>query len=139
MDTLTVGKSPLQVIKRAHEAVKDRWCGCDWPTVFGPLKFNLDGVNSRHARILAEATSGQESLAWEAAAAWLIELERDAQTARLAAAWSLSLAESGQLVEALLQADQAVSLEAKYREPITWKPLRSLIAELTKSVADGGH
>ncbi len=58
-----------------------KWIGCNWPTCFGPRLLNLNGLFSRQAILLAEATAGNESSDWLDAAQWLETVEKDARSA----------------------------------------------------------
>lgn len=37
----------------AYEQARGHWSGCDWPTCFGTLRLNLEGVSSLQARAAA--------------------------------------------------------------------------------------
>ena len=79
---------------------------------------------------MANATSGDESHAWEQATRYLVEVEVDARNAERAAAQAISLIENGRWREALYEMDIAVKLESKYRESNVWRPLRDEITAI---------
>lgn len=122
----------------AHEAMRDvtalylaaaeAWQGCDWVTVFGPRSLDLNRLKARQTRLLAEATSGDESRAWSEATHWLEQVERDARNARSAASSAVDLFTKQQKELALARITEACELESKYREALVWGPLRDLIA-----------
>jgi hypothetical protein len=46
------GDLPMTTINdiwTAYDDAESRWTGCDWPTHFGCLDLNLDGISSRQA------------------------------------------------------------------------------------------
>jgi CheY-like chemotaxis protein len=118
-----------------------RWVGCDWPTRFGQLGLNLNGLKASHARLLAQATAGREAADWLAAARWLEQVEADARRAAEAAEIAADLALFGQLEQALASAGAACAIEAQYshHEPV-WQPLCDVIAaawaEQTREASD---
>lgn len=107
------------------------WTGCDWDLEFGPEKKNLRGLRSGQARLAAQATRGDESVYWREVSAFLEQLERDASSASQLASDAVQLWMSGNHQEAIEHLDQAIRLEARYREPVTYSPLRKLIAQTT--------
>src|SRR4051794_31777588 len=42
----------------AYELARGRWSGCDWPTRFGSLRLDLEGVSSLQARAAARRWRG---------------------------------------------------------------------------------
>ncbi|WP_145216147.1 hypothetical protein [Planctomycetes bacterium TBK1r] len=110
-----------------------RWTGCNWRTAMGPQKLNLQGMRSSHAQILASATSGSESAAWDEAAAFLAIVESDAKKAESAARRAVALMQSGHQADAILEASKAVDLEAKHRVPVIWVAVRDAIQTLATS------
>ena len=108
------------------------WRGCDWETSFGPRHLNLNSLTARQTRILADATSGDESNCWDEATRWLEAIERDAKAARNYAAAATGLLTSN-VTAALDLIENASRLESKYREPTVWKPLRDLIYSVAAS------
>ena len=111
---------------RAYLEAVDAWKGCDWDTFFGPLHLNLNRLTARQTRILADATSGEESNCWDEASHWLEGIERDAKAARNYASAATGLLTSN-VTAALERIENAYRLESKYREPNVWKSLRDLI------------
>jgi hypothetical protein len=118
-----------QEISDVYLAAVDRWRGCDWATNFGPQRLNLQGMNSKQTRLLAEATSGEESNAWGEATRWLEQVERDANAAQSAANTAIELLETDDLPVALSKVKEACQLESKYRQPVVWTPLCKLISK----------
>ncbi|TWU57104.1 hypothetical protein [Rubripirellula reticaptiva] len=85
---------------------------------------------------MSDSTSGSESAAWLEATQFLERVEIDAKAAKAAASKAVSLIESGHLSEALIEAEQAVSLESKHRNAVAWKPLLDAIAAIAVSMSD---
>ena len=79
---------------------------------------------------MANATSGDESHAWEQATRYLLDVEFDAKNAERAAAQAMSLANEGQWRDALLAIEISVKLESKHRQSTVWRSLRNEIAEI---------
>ncbi len=118
---------PNQETELEFQRVAGGWIGCHWPTEFGPRKLNLDGLTSRRAEILADATSGEESKCWEAAKAWLKSAESDAKNARELAERAVKAARRQQWELAREWIGKAVEFETKYPELEVWKTLQQLI------------
>ncbi len=112
----------------------NQWLGCDWQTAFGARRLDLNGMRSDQTRILSDATSGDESKAWEEATAWLEQVDQDALGAQAAASLAVTHFENQHFAKAIEQIDLAVALEAKYRKPVTWTVLRELL--IAASAAD---
>lgn len=119
--------SRLATIEAAMAAASGRWTGCDWPTQFAGSQLNLHGLRPSQALLMARATAGSEAVDWRAAAAWLEQLEDDAHQAESEAHTAACLARGGRLPESLVWARRACALEARYRQPLTWQPLRDAI------------
>jgi hypothetical protein len=100
-----------------------RWTGCDWTTAFGPLGLNLHGLKAEQAQLVANATSGREAAVWRDAVGWLRQVEIDACEAQTHANLAVEWARLGNFELALTHAGHAFELEARYREPVVWKPL----------------
>jgi CheY-like chemotaxis protein len=122
-------EEPTSEFVRLFVQAVDRWVGCDWPTRFGQLGLELNGLKASHARLLARATAGREAADWLAAARWLEQVEADARQAAEAAGLATDLALFGQLEPALAAAWTACAVEAEYpqHEPV-WQPLCDLLA-----------
>lgn len=105
-----------------HQAIGS-WKGCDWPTRFGPQSLDLKGMTSTQARTIANATSSTESRSWHEAATWLRGVEQAAAKAEGLAKSAVSLAVSGQLLQAFSFARQACELEREYRSEPIWQTL----------------
>jgi hypothetical protein len=43
----------MREVWAAYERARGRWCGCDWPTRFGSLCLDLEGVSALRARAVA--------------------------------------------------------------------------------------
>lgn len=130
LPTQTVPSTQLRDIL---QSARCRWLGCQWRTAFGPRRLNLMNVRSQHARIIAEATPGEESTAWYEAYQYLLSVENDARLATTAACEAVELANAERYGEALAQIERAVSLERLHREPTTWVSLRDEIAALSEA------
>ncbi len=104
-----------------------RWTGCDWETAFGTQKLNLKGIQSRQARLLANVTSEVEAICWAEAALFLEQVEQDAGEAERSARKAVELLANGYPTEAIAAIDRAILLEAKYRDPVVWLPVRDAI------------
>ncbi len=128
VNTLDRRHPTLDTVVEAHALATKQWWGCNWRTQFGPRKLNLRDVRSRQARLIANATSGEESSAWEAATEYLVGIENDASDAEVAAAKAVLLVRRNSWRKALGAIDEAVVLETKYRHSIVWGPVREEIA-----------
>lgn len=117
-------------ISRAYAAGREQWRGCTWYTPIGPAGADVRELTARQARLLAEATCGSESDAWEAAGKWLAKVELDALMAEKLAAAAAQQVQLYNYAAALEHANHAVALEAQYRQPQVWCALRHLVAEL---------
>jgi hypothetical protein len=117
----------LDVLKEALQAAQAAWTGCDWDTEFGPGRENLRGLCSRQARLAALATRGDESAYWREVCRFLDSVEQDARTAAELASKAIDLWHLGNIGEALRQLEDAIALEARYREPVAYSELRSLM------------
>lgn len=126
--TLDIRHPTRDSVVQLHARATTQWWGCNWRTQYGPRKLNLIDVRSRQARLIADATSGGESSAWDAASTYLRNVEMDAAAAEVAAAEAVSLVRRGLWESALAFSDSAVALETKYRQSVTWRPLRDEIA-----------
>lgn len=130
VNSLTTHLATYESVTRVYESATRQWWGCNWRTEFGSRKLNLCDVRSRQARLMANATSGDESSAWEQATRYLAEVEVDARNAERAAAHAISMVDNGRWRDALSEMDIAVKLESKYRESIVWRPLRNEITAI---------
>jgi hypothetical protein len=120
----------VAAIQRQYEAAIGRWVGCNWQTSFGPRKLNLKDMRPHQTRMLADATAGDESTAWNEATVFLDNVGRDARAAQQAADDAMTHIRRGRCEEALAEMQQAVLLEAKYREPVIWASLYDAIRTL---------
>ena len=130
---LTIPPQKTEKLQQLYDDAMNRWVGCNWQTTFGPRQLNLNGVRAHQARLMSEATSGSESAAWLEATQFLESLENDARAARTASKKAVLLVESCHLPEALVEAQNAVSLESKHLDPVVWKPLLDAIAAIQPS------
>jgi len=115
-------------IRFAYLQAAEAWQGCDWPTAFGMGGIELAGLKARQTRLLAVATSGAESQAWDAATRWLERVEQDARDARAAASSAVDQLEKQEWAAALESINAACMLESRYHEQLVWGLLRGLIA-----------
>jgi hypothetical protein len=107
----------------AYQQASGTWRGCDWPTRFSRSTLDLNGLKAAQAMLMARATSGGEGADWRAAAHWLTEVEQDAMKAEEEARTAATLADEGELDEALTHARRACTLESKYHGHLVWQPL----------------
>lgn len=126
--TLKIQQPTRESIMKIHAMATAQWWGCNWHTQYGPRKLNLFEVRSRQARLIADATSGDESRAWDVASEYLRNVEADAAAAEVAAAEAIAMIGQEQWNAALSAIESAVALETKYRDSLTWSPLRNVIA-----------
>lgn len=119
----------MQEIRHAYDRAVGRWCGCDWPTSFGPRQSNLQGLSPNQAHLLAEATSGPEREIWRRAQRWLLQVERDAHEAERLAGQAFKAAESDQMQVALNLIEQACQIENQYRPATVWPPFREALLQ----------
>jgi hypothetical protein len=127
--TLGISLPDLEAAERIIRRAASRWTGCNWQTEFGPLRLNLMGMRSRQASLMAEATPGEESAAWQHAAQFLLAVEADAESAATVGQNAVRLLAEGRRGEAIEQAKRAVALESKYRPSEAWQPLVECLAE----------
>jgi len=131
--SLIITDSLLEEFAAAMAAASGKWTGCDWCTQFGPTRLDLRDLHSSQANLMAQATAGSEAADWRDAVTWLKRVEQDASQAESEAQTATRLARSGKLRDALQCADRACAIEARYRKPFTWRPLRDAIeAALSK-------
>lgn len=64
---------------------------------------------------------------------WLERVEADARLAKQQARRATELAETGDYRNALRHVDNAVALEARYRQPLVWLALRDAILAAKQS------
>lgn len=125
-------------ITSAFLASVGAWNGCRWPTKFGNLGLNLQGLRPSQAALMARSTAGREAADWKAAVRWLEQVERDAAAAQEEAELAADLAILGQLAQALEHAQRACALEEGYGSEPVWQTLRNAIADsLRKTQSDG--
>lgn len=110
-------------------AAQAGWTGCDWDTEFGPEKKNLRGLRSGQARLAAQATRGEESAYWREVSIFLEQVEKDAAAASQLASDAVECWIGGNQTEAIERLRKAISVEARYREPVTYSVLWKLIGQ----------
>jgi len=130
-------------IARVYEEAIGKWTGCDWPTVFGREKLDLQGVTADKAEKKALALLGAEN-AWEQADWWLREVERRAEQAQTLAGLAVAAAEEGNWREAVANAHQAWTLEFSTGRllrhyPPTWLRLYEVIEDAATSTPHPGN
>jgi hypothetical protein len=128
----------LEGVLRAFLGATGQWTGCDWPTEFGSLPVNVQGLTAAQVQLLARATSGEEAAQWQAVYRWLAGLEKEAREAEAHAEAAVALARAGQWLEALESANRAVALEAVYHQRPVWQPLREAIQASVAVLAPRG-
>jgi hypothetical protein len=127
-----------QEITCAYLEAAESWRGCDWPMTFGSRRIELGGLKAYQARLLAEATSGEESQAWSEATCWLEQVEQDASDARSEASIALDLLVNQEWATAMRRLDKACALESQYHNRLVWGPLRDLIAAWNHGTGESG-
>ncbi len=128
----------LDVLKEALQSAQAAWTGCDWDTEFGPDRENLRGLCCRQARLAALATRGDESDHWREVCRFLDAVEQDARLAAELASRAVEFWRLGNVTEALRRLDDALALEARYREPVAYLRLRSLMRQNESQSVDSG-
>jgi hypothetical protein len=136
--SLIITDSLLDGIVSALAAASGKWTGCDWSTQFGRSRLDLRDLHSSQATLMAQATAGGEAADWRDAVTWLKRVEQDASQAESEAQSAARLARSGKLRDALQCADRACAIEARYRKPLTWRPLRDAM-EVALSKVERTH
>ncbi len=114
-------------VEAAFESACGRWRHCDWPVEFGPSRLKLTGINAKAAKLLANATAGEESRQWAAAAAWLSAVEKAALDALLAGKKARNAASSNDWDAAIGFAQEACLIEKAYRPVTVWGELLMVI------------
>ncbi len=126
---LTMPRS-IQAIEQLFFQAVGQWRGCQWTTHFGSRDLNLEDLNSAQARIVAQATSGEEASQWYSASRWLKEVETDAQAAENEAIRAMGFLRQGQWSSALDHFRIAYLLEQKYRPSKVWFPLYQTLRDM---------
>lgn len=133
-------RDPQYLLAETLSQARGRWRGCDWTTNFGRFGFNLKGIRSRQAQVLADATCGNESDCWMEAYRWLSQVERDARAAESAAQSAVKHVQAHDLESALSCIQYAEAMESKYRQACVWSPMTSMITQLYHaSQPDSSH
>ena len=112
--------------------------GFDWDTEFGSLKLNLNGLNAKRTRLLANATSGEEANNWNKATAWLERVESDAAEARLLATRAVDACRKTDWVRALALIEAACAIESSYHSKLRWQSMRDVIRQLVEQPNQAG-
>ncbi len=129
---MPVTRQTTETILQLYDNARGSWWGCNWHTQFGPKKLNLFNVKPHQARLIAEATSGEERDAWDSAALYLIRIDADAKFAEKTALQAIHLMNKEHWPEALAAIESAVRRESIHRESTTWRPIRDAIANACK-------
>jgi hypothetical protein len=122
-DTPEHRRHGLEAIVITFQQGLGKWKGCDWSTHVGATGIDPEGLTSAQALLAARATGGQESGEWMTLSVWLAQVEEDACNAEEHARQAMELARTGNLLQALMQAQQACALEAHYPRHSVWLPL----------------
>jgi hypothetical protein len=123
----------MEEVARAYEEATGTWTGCDWPTVFGPTRLDLQDVTGAEAEAKAVESIGPANRkAWAEAALWLREVERRAEQAEKQASLAVAAANAGEWREAVKHAQRAWALEFSTgrimrHDPTTWHRLYEVI------------
>jgi hypothetical protein len=128
-------------IVRTYEEATGTWTGCDWPTVFGPSRLNLEGWTAAQAEAHAVEANREERVDWEAAALWLAEVERRARDADLEAEKAIEAASAGDWRQAADHARRAWSMEfatgRTFRgQTPTWQGLAEVLTAAARAHGD---
>lgn len=136
------GHPDLTAVARAYEEAVGTWTGCDWTTRFGNNDLDLNGWTAAEAESMAvESTDPEEVEDWTAAAAWLVQIEKNAGQAEAQAALAVAAANAEEWTEALEHARRALLLEfASGRPlwnsgPLTWQGLWNAIHDAATSTS----
>lgn len=131
-------RSNMEELGRVYKEATGTWRGCDWPTVFGQARLDLQGFTAAEARARAGKTvCPEERKAWKDAAFWLEEIERRAEQAEVQASLAMAAANAGQWQEAAVHAQRAWALEFSTgrfmrHAPTTWRRLYEVIDASTE-------
>ncbi|MCA9265641.1 MAG: hypothetical protein KDA60_17390 [Planctomycetales bacterium] len=106
---------------------KEQWESGQWWPEFGPLQLDLRGLNAKQAKLLANATAGQEAFQWTAATHWLTAVATDIQRATAAARQARDYAKHGNWDCAIAAVETACSVEATYHPVQFWDALHKAI------------
>jgi hypothetical protein len=128
----------LEEISAKYRQGTGRWIGCDWQTDFGSEHLNLAELKASQVLLLARATAGNEAANWQAASQWLTRIEQEAQEAESEAGIALALASNGQFREALLHAQRACAIEARYHSQLRWQPFCMALEQITAFLRENG-
>ncbi len=133
------GGAEIGEIAQAYEDATGSWTGCDWPTVFGRSKLNLQDWIAGEAEIAAvEAVSkARRNGTGEVAAVWLAEVEQRAKKAESEAAEAVAAADAGEWEEAVVHARRAWLSEFHTGRPLrlhppTWQRFYHAVAAAAK-------
>lgn len=117
----------MMEVEQVYTEACGKWTGCDWPTMFGDTKLELNGVTSGQALQKVRETSGVDATDWREAVRWLRLIEADAETAEKSAHLAVEKAACGDLTGALRHARIAEELEARYHAVPVWRKLVTTI------------
>jgi hypothetical protein len=119
-------RASVEEVAGAYEEGAGTWTGCDWPTAFGPMLLDLNGMTAAQADARAAAADDlfdlEEEGVWGAATCWLEEVERRAWEAESEAALAVAAARAGHWDEAAEHARVAWSLEFSTGRPLRRSP-----------------
>jgi hypothetical protein len=123
-------QNSIDAVVKIFQEIEHRWQGCDWNTKYGARELNLNGLTAKRARLLSNATSGEESRAWAEASAWLTQIESAAVDANSLAKQALNLFRDHKHHEALKSIEAACEIESRYHCELIWQKLREIIERL---------
>jgi hypothetical protein len=114
----------LAEIVRVYEQTAGRWTGCDWPTAFGTMDLDLNGITAAQAGARA-AVDTPLARDWHEAALWLGRVERYAWEAERAAAAAVGAARADAWSDAERHAERAGMMEFITGRPLRCRPAQS--------------
>jgi hypothetical protein len=131
----------VEEVRRVYQEATGTWTGCDWPTVYGITRLNLQRWSAAQARAMALTLQSED---WLRAADWFGRIELQAQLPEKKAAEAMEAASEGHWRDALVSAEWAWSLEfstgrpLRHGPPLAWQRLRDTIEAgyLAHEVAD---
>lgn len=140
-DPFTSAREPqraeLEAVELAFAQSRGTWCGCDWPTQFGPTSLDLNGWTSSQAD--ARCLKSEDKIAdWRGVTRWLAIVEQHAHDAEAEAAKAVDAARAGEWQLALDHGRRAWALEFATGRPLwrsgepVWQKLYQLLEQVCR-------